>query len=118
MPSRDFEQALSEYKSQHKTAGCIVTHMFGVPLLALSFIFAPINFRKGLAYFVLGWALQLLGHYYFEKNKPVLFTRSGRNFLVPLVALYMVGKYWQATLTGNISIEHQNGILRLLPYKK
>ncbi len=118
MPNIDFEQALFEYKSQHQTVGCIVTHMFGVPMIALSFPLALINPRKSLSYFVLGWALQLLGHYYFEKNKPVLFTKSGKNFWVPIVALYMVGKYWRAVLTGNVSIERQNGKVKLLPYRQ
>ena len=118
MPNIDFEQALSEYKSQHQTAGCIVTHMFGVPMIAISFPLALINARKSLTCFVFGWALQLIGHYYFEKNKPVLFTKSGKNCWVPIVAFFMVAKYWRAALTGNISIQHKNGKVKLLPYRE
>jgi uncharacterized membrane protein YGL010W len=117
MPNIDFEQALSEYKSQHQTAGCIVTHMLGVPMIALSFPLLIINPRKSLTLFFLGWTLQLIGHYYFERNKPVLFTRTGKNFWVPIVAMLMVSKYWRAVLTGNCSIERQNGKINLLPYR-
>ncbi len=118
MPNIEFEQALSEYKSQHQTAGCIITHMVGVPLLALSLPLALLNLRKSLACFVFGWALQLVGHYYFEKNSPVLFTKSGKSLWVPIVALYMVGTYWRAVLTGNAYIGHQNGKDKLLTYRQ
>ena len=118
MPSIDFEQALSEYKSQHQTVGCIVTHMFGVPMIAISLPLALINLPKSLTWLAIGWTLQFIGHFYFEKNKPVLLEKSERNLWVPIVALLMVGQYWQAALTGNVSIQRQNGKVKLLPYKE
>jgi uncharacterized membrane protein YGL010W len=116
MPNMDFEQALKEYKSQHQTVGCIVTHMFGVPMIALSLPLALINFRKSLSCFVVGWILQFIGHYCFEKNKPVLLTKSG-NIWVPLAALFMAGQYWRAALTGNISIGRKNGKAKLFLHR-
>jgi len=118
MPNIDFEHALSEYKSQHQTAGCIVTHMIGVPMIALSFPFITINLRKSLTLFGIGWALQLIGHYYFEKNKPVIFTKDGKSIWVLIAALFMVAKYWEAFLTKNYSIKRENGQLKFLPYQQ
>jgi len=117
MPSSEFEQALINYKNEHQSVGCIVTHLFGVPMLALSFPMMLINFRRGLTLFAAGWALQFIGHFCFEQNKPVLFTKS-RNYLVPLAALFMVGQYWRDLLLGSFLIEDNNGHAKLLSRRK
>ena len=108
MPNLEFEQALLYYKNQHQSVGCILTHLFGVPMLALSLPVMLLNFRRGLTLFAAGWALQLFGHFYFEKNKPVLFGRS-RSLLVPLAALFMVWQYWRQILAGHFPFQEKNG---------
>ena len=36
------------------------------------------DWRKSLVLFSLGWILQFIGHYVFEKNSPVLLTKKAR----------------------------------------
>ncbi len=108
MPNIEFEQALIHYKNEHQSVGCILTHLFGVPMIALSLPLMLINFRRGLTLFSAGWVLQFIGHFYFEKNKPVVLSKS-RNYLVPLAALFTVYQYWRDILTGNFIIEDKNG---------
>lgn len=61
------------YKSKHTTLGCRITHMFGIPLIFMSFLSLPLV-PVFLTFFLAGWGLQLLGHYVFEKNEPVFKT--------------------------------------------
>ncbi len=49
--------------------------------------------------FSAGWFLQFLGHYAFEHNKPILFTR-GRSPYTLLSALVFVGEEWMDTVRG------------------
>ncbi len=108
MPNIEFEQALLYYKSQHRTKGCILTHLFGVPLVALSFPLMLINLRRGLTLFGFAWALQFIGHFYFEKNKPVLLTPA-RTYLLPLAALVTVFRHWRDIFAGEFMLEDKNG---------
>ncbi len=99
MPNQSFAQALEYYRSQHQTKGCQLTHLFGVPLIAISLPLMFFNLRRGLAIFAAGWCLQFIGHFYFEKNKPVVITRVANTY-VPLAALVVVGQYWRTILYG------------------
>jgi uncharacterized membrane protein YGL010W len=108
MPNQSFEQALEYYRSQHRTKGCQLTHLFGVPMIAISIPLTLINFRRGLALFAAGWTLQFIGHFYFEKNKPVLATPAA-NIWLPLAALFVVGQYWLSIFSTVYSIGQNNG---------
>lgn len=83
--------------------GCKITHLFGVPMIALSFPMLLFNRKKAVALFGCGWFLQFLGHFVFEHNKPVLLTR-GRSPLTLLSALVFVGQEWVDTLQ---SVTHE-----------
>ena len=108
MPNQSFAQALEYYRSQHQTKGCQLTHLFGVPLIAISFPLMVFNFRRGLAFFAAGWFLQFIGHFYFEKNRPVVITRAASTY-VPIAALVVVGQYWKTILYGIYACAQGNG---------
>jgi len=99
MFSSQLEAEIAYYKSQHTTKGCKVTHLFGVPMIALAVPLIFINFRRAITLFVAGWILQFIGHFVFEKNKPVIISEA-TNPLVPLAALIVVGQLWARVLTG------------------
>jgi hypothetical protein len=66
-----------DYKFQHSTRGCRITHMFGVPLILLSIPTAFASAKLASAMVTLGWFLQLGGHIVYEQNFPsVVNTRS------------------------------------------
>jgi hypothetical protein len=90
---------LEYYRSQHRTRGCELCHLFGVPLIAFSIPVALFNWRRALKLFSLGWALQFTGHYVFERNKPVLFSEA-RDPLTVLAALIYVANGWSKLLSG------------------
>lgn len=93
------EAHLRYYRSQHRTLGCKLTHLVGIPLIALSVPMLLLNWRRSLAMFSLGWILQFIGHFVFEKNSPVLFSaNSERKTMVILSALLFVSQEWLDTL--------------------
>jgi uncharacterized membrane protein YGL010W len=77
--------------------GCKITHLFGVPMIALSLLIFFFDRKKAVMLFSFGWFLQFLGHYLFEHNKPILFTR-GRSPYTLLSALVFVGEEWVDTV--------------------
>jgi len=95
---------LEYYRSQHRTKGCELCHLFGVPLIALSIPIFFFNWRSGLKLFSLGWALQFAGHYIFEKNKPVLFSEA-RDPLTVWAALIYVSNGWSRLISGRPIID-------------
>jgi uncharacterized membrane protein YGL010W len=99
MWQEEFQSQLSYYRSQHRTTGCKVTHLFGVPMIAASVPLLFLSARLAGQFFVAGWALQLIGHFVFEKNKPVLFSRHAHP-MVLVVALVFVGENWAKFLRG------------------
>jgi len=99
MWEEEFQRQLEYYRSQHRTTGCKITHLIGVPMLAASGPLLFFSFKAASRFFVAGWALQLIGHYVFEKNKPVLFSEHG-NPMVVAAALYFVAENWGKLLSG------------------
>jgi uncharacterized membrane protein YGL010W len=99
MWQEEFQSQLSYYRSQHRTTGCKVTHLFGVPMLAASVPLLLVSAKVASRFFVAGWALQLIGHYVFEKNKPVLFSEHG-NPMILAAALVFVGENWAKVIKG------------------
>lgn len=43
-----------------------------------------VNFESHIVLFILGWALQLIGHYKFEKKAPAFITNLSHLFIGPL----------------------------------
>lgn len=93
-----FHSDLHYYKSQHRTKGCKITHMIGVPLIAASMLALPFNRKLSRNLNMGGWALQMVGHFIFEHNKPVtLEVRTPFMFASALVFTY---EQWKKVLQG------------------
>lgn len=74
IPPKDapFEEKLAYYRSQHTTRGIRATHLVGIPTVMVSVPLILGRPKVGLGLFAAGWALQIFGHRYFEKNSPAL----------------------------------------------
>lgn len=101
---QEYEETLEYYKSQHTTLGCKITHMIGVPMIALSVPMLFISPRRAANLMAGGWALQFIGHYVFEKNSPVVLT-DYRNPMVILAALDYVSESWGRLFRGQPLVE-------------
>ena len=99
MWQENFQTQLAFYRSQHRTTGCKITHLIGVPLIAVSVPLALFSVKMASRSFVAGWILQFIGHYVYEKNRPVLFQEYG-NPLVFAAALVFVTETWAKVLKG------------------
>jgi uncharacterized membrane protein YGL010W len=75
----DINALLDEYEANHQSPACKATHAVGIPLIALSLPLVVFNWRRALAFFVLGWALQFVGHA-LEGRRPKFF--EGAEFLL------------------------------------
>jgi hypothetical protein len=89
------------YARKHRTTGCRITHLLGVPTI----LFALPNLIKrlpvGLLLLAIGYSLQIAGHYVFEKNQPVLLeTKDPR--VIP-VAIVFVAREWMRVFTGRFT---------------
>ncbi len=103
----EYAETLEYYKSQHKTLGCKITHMIGVPMIALSVPMLLISPRRAANLLAGGWALQFLGHYVFEKNSPVVLT-DYRNPMVIVAALDYAAEGWGRLFKGLPLIESKS----------
>lgn len=99
---------LKYYRSQHTTLGCKITHLVGVPMIFLSLAIFLFDRRRGLTLFGLGWLLQFIGHFVFEKNKPILLS-SRRSPYTLLSALVFVTEEWLDTVKSVRLELHENG---------
>lgn len=63
---------IEEYKSKHRHPLNRLSHSVGIPLIVLSLPLFFFNWRWALALFVVGWALQFVGHL-IEGNQPAFF---------------------------------------------
>src|SRR4051812_21610385 len=84
MAFKSFEQYMQDYAANHTHRGTQVTHMFGIPMILASLPMWPFNPLAAGGLFVGGWILQLVGHYYFEKNNPQ-FLNDPLNLLIGIV---------------------------------
>ncbi len=86
------------YSSHHRTVGCKVTHMIGVPMIISSALFIKKNPGLAVGLFGVGWILQFIGHYGYEHNEPVFLEMHS-----PLTigsSLLFVGRLWGKFLSG------------------
>jgi len=93
------QENMEYYRSQHTTTGCKISHLIGIPLIALSIPTLFCSPRRAAQLFGVGWAFQFIGHYVFEKNKPVLFSEA-RDPLTLVSALVFCADGWARVLTG------------------
>jgi len=96
---QSFRERLNYYRTQHRTVGCRLTHMIGIPLIAVSVLCLPFNLKRAVKYQGLGWILQFIGHHYFEHNKPVLMEM--KDPLTAVAALRFVYDQWKDFFQGH-----------------
>ncbi len=93
-----YEKRLAYYQSQHRTVGCKITHMIGIPIVALSVLMLFFRPRLAMQMHLVGWLLQFIGHYFYEHNKPVLLET--KDPLILLAALQFCRDEWIRALEG------------------
>ena len=99
---KTLEDMQKTYQMEHTSTGCKITHMFGVPMIALSLPLLFFDRKKALMLFTAGWILQLTGHYLFERNKPTL-TKNPFDPLTYMASLIFVSKEWLSLLSSRKS---------------
>jgi len=75
---------VDNYKAKHRHPLNRLSHSIGIPLIVASLPLFFFSWRWALALFVIGWALQFIGHA-IEGNQPAFFGN-------PLYLL--VGPWW------------------------
>lgn len=94
---RSWSDWIAQYSQSHQHPVNRFCHTLGIPLIALSIplalaaIFIPRLWPVPLAMFVLGWALQFLGHAF--EGKPPEFFHDWRFLFVGL-------RWWVAKVRG------------------
>ena len=97
--NRSWESWIAQYSESHQHPLNRLTHTFGIPMILLSAptLIAGIFWRPALwwalAFFVLGWALQFLGHAI--EGKPPEFLSDWRFLLVG-------SRWWAAKMRGRV----------------
>ncbi len=94
-----FQAHMSHYRAEHRTLGCKISHMIGVPMILSSFGVLVFHWQAAIVLFAVGWTFQLVGHRYFERNRPVL-AANPRNPMTYLAAIIFVGQEWGQVLRG------------------
>jgi uncharacterized membrane protein YGL010W len=74
LPRQTLREYLARYHHEHTQLGTRVTHMVGIPMIVASLPAAVVHPPLAGGLFAGGWALQLLGHKLFEKNKPAFLS--------------------------------------------
>jgi len=89
------------YAHKHRTTGCRITHLIGVPTIILGIPALMRRLPLGLLLIAIGYACQMAGHYVFEKNEPV-FKETKDPRVIP-VAIVFVAREWMKVLTGRFT---------------
>ena len=75
---RSSEQWIAQYASSHQHPVNRACHSFGIPIIVLSLVLFGISiayhplWKPALAFFLVGWVLQFIGHA-FERKEPEFF---------------------------------------------
>ena len=98
----DFNAHRRHYRDNHRSVGCKLTHMFGVPMIVASLVILIFNFKLALILFAAGWTLQFIGHFVFEGNRPVLFSDPKNKLTYFYAVIFVVEEWWQLLTTGSL----------------
>jgi uncharacterized membrane protein YGL010W len=94
---RSWPEWIAQYAQSHQHPWNRLCHTIGIPLIALSLLLLPGMlvfpwlWKVSLALFLVGWALQFLGHAF--EGKPPEFFHDWRFLLVGL-------RWWVAKVRG------------------
>ncbi len=96
---RPMSDWIADYKQSHQNRWNQLTHSFGIPMIVVSLALGALSvvvaglWPWALGLFVLGWALQFIGHAI--EGKPPEFFRDWRFLLVGT-------RWWWAKVTGRL----------------
>lgn len=74
---------MEDYKAKHKHPLNRLTHNIGIPMIVVSLPLFFFNWRWALAFFVVGWIFQFIGHW-IEGNQPAFFRNPVYLLIGPL----------------------------------
>jgi uncharacterized membrane protein YGL010W len=75
----DIKALVEDYERNHESIICKLTHLVGIPMIALSILMLPFRPRRALKWFAIGWTLQFAGHAA-EGQMPKFF--EGKEYLL------------------------------------
>jgi uncharacterized membrane protein YGL010W len=96
---KSWDEWIAQYAKSHQHPVNRFCHTLGIPLIAVSLpLFVAALFMRGLwpfpvAMFVVGWALQFVGHWF--EGKPPEFFSDWRFLFVGL-------RWWMAKMAGRV----------------
>jgi uncharacterized membrane protein YGL010W len=97
MGGRTSEEWVAQYATSHQHPVNRICHTFGIPMIVVSIVLVPVA-RAGVlswwapaALFLIGWALQFVGHAF--EGKPPEFLKDWRFLFVGL-------RWWVAKVRG------------------
>jgi uncharacterized membrane protein YGL010W len=112
-PRQSLRDYLSQYEKEHTMLGTRLTHMVGIPMVVASIPTVLVNPPVAGGLFAGGWALQIIGHRVFEKNKPAFLSDPYYLLVGPVWALAewlrMFGLPVPDALKGNPESKTANG---------
>jgi uncharacterized membrane protein YGL010W len=73
-PRQSLHEYLSQYEREHTQFGTKLTHMVGIPMVLASIPTVLVSPPVAGGLFAGGWALQIIGHRVFERNKPAFLS--------------------------------------------
>jgi uncharacterized membrane protein YGL010W len=79
----DLEGVLDRYRRDHQHPVNKALHSVGIPMIAVSLVVVWWRAKLGAALFVLGWALQFIGHA-FEGKRPTFLNDPRAILVAPL----------------------------------
>lgn len=95
---RTLTEAVAFYRTRHRTPGCKITHMVGIPLLILAPFVFLFDKRQGALFGITGTFLQFFGHFFFEKNVPSLIET--KDPLMVQAAIVFTFEEWLDVIEG------------------
>jgi uncharacterized membrane protein YGL010W len=92
-PKHTLREYIALYENEHKHLGTKLTHMIGIPMIVAALPMAFVHPKAAAGLFVGGWALQYVGHYVFEGNKPAFY---GDPYYLLVGPLWVAAEWMQA----------------------
>lgn len=99
MAGKSWDAWISEYAEGHQNPVNRLTHLFGIPMIAISLpllvvaVFVSGVWPWAVGLFIVGWVLQFAGHAF--EGKPPEFFKDWRFLFVGL-------RWWFAKVTGRV----------------